>query len=229
MNNDFNQNTNNFTNNGSNMENQQFNNVNFQNNGANNNQVQGNEGVNQNNAQVSNNMNNYNNQSQGRNFNNYNQPNNEPQNKTSTVNYSGQIHSNKNPIDNKKILKIIIGVVIAVIVVFVLSKLFVNKSGGNYKTNNIDNGKSVFTISINDFDANDDTFKKYINKRITVTDVRVINLDGISFGPLPYKVDCSNMSSLDVSEGDIISVTGTLNDKTYHGLWYYMDNCSISK
>ncbi len=133
MNNDFNQNTNSFTNNGSNMDNQQFNNVNFQNNGANNNQVQGNEGVNQNNAQVSNNMNNYNNQSQGRNFNNYNQPNNEPQNKTSTVNYSGQIHSNKNPIDNKKILKIIIGVVVAIIIVFTLSKLLGGASGDGTK------------------------------------------------------------------------------------------------
>lgn len=212
-----------FTNNDSNIGNQQFNNMNFQNNGLNTNQIRGNIQVNQNNDQVSNN---YNKQSQGQNFDNCNQPNNNPQSIAGTVNYYDQIHSNKNPKDNKKILYIIIGVVIVIAIILALSILYGNKSNDNNQTNN---GKSVYTISIDDFDVNSDTFKKYINKRITVTDVKVIDLDGLSFGPLPYKVDCSNMSSLDISEGDIVSVTGILNDKTYHGLWYYMDNCSISK
>lgn len=76
-------------------------------------------------------MNNYSNQSQ--NFNNYNQPNNDLQNKTCIANYSGQIHSNKNLKDNKKMLKIIIGVVIAVVVVFALIKLVGRTSGDGTK------------------------------------------------------------------------------------------------
>lgn len=100
------------------------------NNFTNNDNFQNNQ-VNQNNNQLSNNMNNYSNQSQ--NFNNYNQPNNGLQNKTYIANYSGQIHSNKNPKDNKNMLKIIIGVVIAVVVVFALSKLVGRTSGDGTK------------------------------------------------------------------------------------------------
>lgn len=102
------------------MNNNFTNNDNFQNNQLNINQAQESGQVNQNNLST-NGMNNYSNQSQ--NFNNYNQPNNDLQNKTCIANYSGQIHSNKNPKDNKKMIKIIIGVVIAVVVIFALSKL----------------------------------------------------------------------------------------------------------
>ncbi len=104
MNNNFNQNTNSFTSNDSNMENEQFNNMNI-----------------------------YNNQSQDQTFNNYNQLNNGPQNKTSMVNYSDQIYSNKNNNENKKLIKIIIGVIIAIAIVFVLSKLLGNASGDGTK------------------------------------------------------------------------------------------------
>ncbi len=139
-------------------------------------------------------------------------------------NYNNQ--TNKNNKDNKIII-IVISVIAVVILAIILGNLFGNKS--NIDNGISDNGKSVYTISIDDFDANDDTFEKYVNKRITVTDAKVIDLDGLYFGPLPYRVECSNMDSLDVTEGDIVSITGILNEKTYNGLWYYMDDCSISK
>ncbi len=89
------------------------------------------------------------------------------------------------------------------------------------------------TVAIEDLNKawkeNDNYYKEYIGKKIKVTGGKV---DGSGFITTDkfqtVSISCNNRNSLNLKEGEIVSVTGVVGDLTTQMLMY-MDNCTIEK
>ena len=169
---------------------------------------------------------------------NTNIPNNNIQNPiqpntTNNINQTQQNipNSERNTPPQKKINLIII-VIAVIICLFIIIKIFGGKSNdnGNLQNNSYSNNQSIYTtVSGKDFwDATDENYyKQFIGKKITITDLTIYQ------GSMMYKtglsVTCKNESSLSLTEGTTVSVTGNVEDNFTNSTYSLtLSNCTIN-
>lgn len=131
-------------------------------------------------------------------------------------------------------------IIIGIVVIIILSAYFLMKPKSNdnepNKDNhpNNDNTETLYkTVSARDLSKSDDN-KEYINKKIKITDLVVTkDTKGHQFIQAPglmsyFYVSCENESSLNIKEGDQISIVGVVEDS----IWttdrtFQMKNCVV--
>ncbi len=130
-------------------------------------------------------------------------------------------------------LKIMGIVLLVVIVISLFSKCGNSNSSMNGKKVDI-NQPVAATFTAKEL-ANDETdiYKKYINKKVTISGLSVSAKDGSTLIKLPsmlmFYVSCDNVDSLNLKDGDNVTVTGIILDSTYTNYDLKMTSCSVSK
>ncbi len=80
-----------------------------------------------------------------------------------------------------------------------------------------------------------DSYKEYLNKKITITDLEVSISDDTTILKVPglvsyFYVLCDNVDSLEIKDGDAISITGIVEDSAFtNSGTFRMKSCSVSK
>lgn len=121
-----------------------------------------------------------------------------------------------------------------------MSMIVILETAGCGNSKNENNGPSASdssaiykTVAIEDLNKawkeNDNYYKEYIGKKIKVTGGKVDDTGFITTDKLQtISISCSNKNSLNLKEGETVSVTGVVGDLTTQMLMY-MDNCTIEK
>ena len=178
------------------------------------------------------------------NFDNNNQNNNSNINNNNGQNINqpmpNQQPNNKKNNTNTIIIIIVLVLVIVLVGYMIFLKVNSNNNINNNQTENNNNTNEPTTIykTISSKDLYDNNtigsnfYKEYINKKVTITDL-VVGIDGDLItlsapGLRSFHVYCDNASSMGLTNGNTISVTGVVYENTP---WssdnnFYMKNCT---
>lgn len=121
----------------------------------------------------------------------------------------------------KKILSMAL---IATIFVFLITGC-----GTNSGTNNEDSEELFATVSAEKFydNVDNDFYKQYINKKITITNLTADGPDYISY-KMAFAVICNNQKELPSDLKGNVSVTGVVSDSDMqNGYYLQLKNCTV--
>lgn len=176
----------------------------------------------------------------------YQQPINQMPNESVPQQPINQIQNNnvspqqKNGNKKNKIIIIVVIVVAALLFLARISRVVMNSSSTNTQngqnTNSTDSYSLYKTVSAKELvDSKAKNYTdEYKNKKVKVTDLVVKkDRDGSLSLSAPgmryFTVICNNVSSLNLVEGQSVSITGVVENNafTYDGVWH-MKNCSVN-
>ncbi len=164
-----------------------------------------------------------------------------------------QANTPKNSNNNKKIIIIaVVAVLVVALVAFSLGSVLSknNKKEPNFQEQDKDSNEENHSASDSDDrelplyatisskelanSVSTDNYKEYINKKITITDLIVSAGEDKNFIHSPgftyFYVSCENEDSLEIQDGDKISITGIVKDDIFtNSANFIMKNCSVSK